>query len=185
MASAAPPVLKLDELLKLLPERGWSTSVILTPTATSWIQAYGVANNWDVEVRSEPDLPLSRGSLPVADAVLAAPLTFNTLNQWASGVSNSLALGVLNELLGASIAITAVPCAKTALRAHPAYAESISLLSAAGVELLDPDEVTFRDSDGLVNFRWPDIIDRLVSTAASASEPADGGSPADEQQNSG
>jgi hypothetical protein len=37
------------------------------------------------------------GSVPEADAVLAAPLTFNTINKWAAGISDTLALGLLSS----------------------------------------------------------------------------------------
>ncbi|MQA08420.1 MAG: hypothetical protein GEU98_07665 [Pseudonocardiaceae bacterium] len=59
--------------------------------------------------------------LPNADAVLAAPLTFNTLNKWAGGHNDTLALGLLNELMGEGVPIVAAPCAKMVLRGHPAY----------------------------------------------------------------
>jgi len=36
---------------------------------------------------------------PPADAVLAAPLTFNTIHKWACGINDTVALGLLHELL--------------------------------------------------------------------------------------
>src|SRR5438034_5108813 len=72
-------------------------------------------------VRIHPRRPDEQDPLPPAHAVLAAPLTFNSINKWAAGISDTLALGLLNELLVDGPPIVAVPWAKAALRAHPAY----------------------------------------------------------------
>lgn len=39
----------------------------------------------------EPDV------LPPADAFVVAPATFNTIDKWAQDISDTLALGLLNE----------------------------------------------------------------------------------------
>ena len=81
----------------------------------------------------------SRRSLPRAEAVVAAPITFNSLNKWAAGSSDMLALGVLNEMLGTGVPIVAAPCAESVLRQHPAYEPSLIRLRGAGVNILDPE----------------------------------------------
>jgi phosphopantothenoylcysteine synthetase/decarboxylase len=73
--------------------------------------------------------------LPVADALVVAPATFNTINKWAAGMSDTFALGILNEALGLILPIVASPYAKPALAAHPAFARSLATLSEAGVHL--------------------------------------------------
>jgi phosphopantothenoylcysteine synthetase/decarboxylase len=40
--------------------------------------------------------------LPRADAVAIAPATFNTINKWVAGISDTFALGLLNEAIGLS-----------------------------------------------------------------------------------
>jgi hypothetical protein len=35
--------------------------------------------------------------LPPADAIAVAPATYNTINKWAAGISDTLALGILCE----------------------------------------------------------------------------------------
>lgn len=97
-------------------------------------------------------------------AVVAAPLTFNSINKWAAGISDSLALGVLNEMLGAAVPIVAAPCVKPLLRKHPAYRESVTRLTNAGVSILDPDTVTTRADDGLATFDWPQIEEALAQS---------------------
>lgn len=81
---------------------------------------------------------LARRPLPKADAVVVASATFNTINKWAAGISDTAALGVLNELLGAGVPITVVPCVKAVLRQHPAYAASVERISGAGAVFLAP-----------------------------------------------
>lgn len=161
IGSAAPPVRQLDEACALAREHGWQPSVILTPTAATWVDLDVLAAVTNQPVRVHPRRPEEQDPLPNADAVLAAPLTFNTMNKWAAGISDTLALGLLNELLVAGPPIVAAPCAKTALRAHPAYGPSLSTLDHAGVTIIDQDAIVQRGPDGLARFRWHSIFDAL------------------------
>ncbi len=70
---------------------------------------------------------------PLGNAVLVAPATFNTINKWALGINDSLALGLLNEALGRAVPIEARPCLNDALAIHPAYRQALKLLADAGV----------------------------------------------------
>lgn len=141
IACSAPPVLDLARLLELLKVRGWASYVILTPTAATWVDIDALVDASGHPVRVEPRTPADPDPLPPADAVIAAPLTFNSLNKWATGISDTLALGLLNEALGFDLPIIAAPCIKEALRQHPAYATSVDRLRSAGVTLLAPDRV--------------------------------------------
>jgi len=168
VTSAAPPVLRLDELIRALYADGWSVCVIATPTAASWIDLDALASDTGCLTRVHPRPPRQQEeSLPRAEAVLAAPVTFNSVNKWASGSSDTLALGVLNEMLGAEVPIVAAPCVKPVLRQHPAYADSISRLRNAGVVLLDPDAITRRAEDGLATFDWLQVIAALRDATKS------------------
>lgn len=42
-------------------------------------------------------------SSPTADAIAVAPATFNTVNKWAAGFADSLALGIRREAPGMGI----------------------------------------------------------------------------------
>jgi phosphopantothenoylcysteine synthetase/decarboxylase len=158
VASAAPPALRLEECVGALQAEGWAVCVIATPTAASWIDLDDLAAAAGCLTRVHADLPGREKSLPRAEAVLAAPLTFNSVNKWAAGISDTLALGVLNELLGVGVPIIAAPCVKPVLRRHPAYVDSIARLANAGVVLLDPDAITMRAEDGPAIFDWSVII---------------------------
>lgn len=164
VATAAPPVLDLPRLFASLHERQWVTCPILTPTAASWVDVPNLAKTAGFPVRVELRLPGEEDPLPEADAVLAAPLSFNTLNKWAAGISDTLALGILNELLGTQVPIIAAPCAKSPLRAHPAYVASIKLLSSSAVTFLDPDRTVVRPPAEPVTFDWAQLVDALNST---------------------
>lgn len=164
IASGAPPVAQLADLVGLLQKRGWTVGVILTPTAAGWIDAQELATSTGCVVRSAPRLPSEDDPLPKADAVLAAPLTFNSVNKWAAGFADTVAVGVLCELLGAGVPIVAAPCVKELLRRHPAYESSIKRLSEAGVRFVDPDAVTYPGENGLAEFDWPAVI-RLFESA--------------------
>ncbi|MEU3622489.1 flavoprotein [Amycolatopsis coloradensis] len=89
------------------------------------------------------------------------------MNKWAAGISDTFALGVLNEMLGAEAPIVAAPCVKHVLRRHPAYADSVARLTKAGVKLLDPDTITTHAEDGLATFDWSYVISALRSTFKS------------------
>jgi phosphopantothenoylcysteine synthetase/decarboxylase len=105
-------------------------------------------------VRVEPRKPQEPDPLPPADAVIAAPLTFNSLNKWATGISDTLALGLLNEALGLDIPITTVPCVKEALQRHPAYLGNTQLLTSAGVAVLDQAKALTRSEAGITEVNW-------------------------------
>lgn len=158
VVSAAPPLLRVEEFIKALGAEGWSTCVIATPTAASWIDIDALAAATGCLTRVHPSPPRQQESLPKADAVVAAPMTFNSINKWAAGFSDTLALGVLNEMAGTDVPILAVPCVKAVLRKHPAYTESVRRLTSMGVSMMDPDTVTFRAEDGLAAFDWPQIL---------------------------
>ena len=67
------------------------------------------------------------------------PATFNTINKWAQGISDTLALGLLNEAVGLRLPMVAVPWPNAALAAHPVFVRSVATLREWGVALiLDP-----------------------------------------------
>lgn len=155
---SAPPVLHLADFLHLLHERRWDTYVILSPTAATWVDVDALAEVSGHPVRVDPRRPQDPDPLPPADAVIAAPLTFNSLNKWASGVSDNLALGLLNEALGLEIPVTAALCVKQALQRHPAYAQSVARTLSAGATVLDPADVELRHELQTITLDWRRII---------------------------
>ncbi|MCQ0014873.1 flavoprotein [Actinomadura madurae] len=98
-----------------------------------------------------------------------APATFNTVNKWAHGTSDTLALGLLNEAVGLGLPIVAAPWPNAALARHPVFGRSIAELRAWGVTvLLDPSWLPAPDSEGGTagTFPWARLRDVLSETLA-------------------
>ncbi|MFC3504655.1 flavoprotein [Micromonospora krabiensis] len=107
--------------------------MIATPTAATWIDRDALAKQTGYPVRYEWRRPGDPDPLPSADAVVVAPATFNTINKWALGISDNVALGILNEALGLGLPIVLLPFVKRALTSHPAYKRSIDALRTSRV----------------------------------------------------
>jgi hypothetical protein len=139
VASAAGPVPGIPAVITAAQRRGWDVCLILTPTAARWLAAdlAGLAGLCGHPVRSAYKMPGEPDVLPPPDALLVAPATFNTVNKWAAGISDTLALGLINEAIGMGIPVVAVPWVHGPLAAHPALAASLARLRGAGVTVLD------------------------------------------------
>jgi phosphopantothenoylcysteine decarboxylase len=110
--------------------------VVATPNARAFLNMTALAELTGRPVRVEYRAPGETAPLPPADAMLVAPATFNTINKWAAGVSDTLALGLINEAIGLGIPVVAMPFVNSALATHPAFASSVERLRAAGVEVI-------------------------------------------------
>lgn len=116
---AAPLARRTQDIVDHLHQEGHTVHVCPTHTA---------AGEWDVTPSAEiPRQP---------DALIACPLTFNTLSAWATGLNNSRALGALNDALGYHTPVLAVPMLAERLTTHPAYTGHINRLASAGVAFL-------------------------------------------------
>lgn len=75
-------------------------------------------------------LALTRRSSPVAARRRdrGGATTFNTVNKWAAGISDTLALGILCESYGMGIPTAVLPYVNSAQAAHPAYRQSLERL---------------------------------------------------------
>jgi phosphopantothenoylcysteine synthetase/decarboxylase len=106
--------------------------------------------------------------LPPADAFAAAPATFNTVNKWAAGISDTLALGLLNEATGLALPIVTVPWPNAALARHPAFGRSISTLRGCGVRvILDLEQLPDDDNPGQAEFPWDELRAELARMRAA------------------
>lgn len=159
VACAAPPAQALGELVDLAKRDGWTVCVIATPQAASWIDTKGLTERTGYPVRSEYKRPEEPDVLPRADAIAVVPATFNTINKWAAGISDTFALGILNEALGLDLPIVVAPYAKPPLASLPAFERSVSFLREAGVALLDTEAIR-PVADG-EPFRWSLVLDAL------------------------
>jgi len=130
--SPAEDVLRVVELGQ---RAEFAVAVVPTQMALRFIEDIGAVERASgLPVRSDFKRPEEPDVLPLPDAILVAPLTFNSLNKWAAGISDTLAMGLLNEALGLGVPIAAVPWVNAQLAKHPAAVESLKRLRAAGVE---------------------------------------------------
>lgn len=137
----APPAAATAELVKEKQAEGREVCVIATPHGLRWFKAEEVERFTGHEVRHDFRSPTAPEFEPRGDAVLVAPATFNTLNKWALGINDTLALGLLNEALGRHVPIEVFQAVNGALASHPAYEKTVSVLRAAGVRFCNHDEV--------------------------------------------
>jgi len=141
VACGGRPAGDLPDFIKSLTASGWDVCVIATPSALKFIDTARLSELTGHAVRSDYKQPHEPDEFPPPDAIVVAPATFNTINKWARGTSDTLALGVLNEGLGLGLPIVAVPVPNVALAKHPAFRDSVELLRSWGVTLIfDPEK---------------------------------------------
>jgi hypothetical protein len=141
IACGARPAADLSAFVMWSTGQGWDTCVIVTPAALRFADMDRLAELTGHPVRSDYKRPEDPDVLPPADAFAVAPCTFNTVNKWAAGISDTLALGLLNEGLSSGAPITAVPNPNVTLAQHPAFLRNIEFLRGCGVQVLfDPGQ---------------------------------------------
>ena len=131
----AGPATAVGTLIKLAHERGWIVQVIATPAALDFIDPAAIEAQTGNPVRSQYRRPSSPRSAP-SDAIIVAPATYNTINKWARGISDTYALGVLAETTSLGIPIIVLPFVNTALASRPPFRRSVEALRAEGVRVL-------------------------------------------------
>ena len=136
IACAAPPAAAVGQLVSLAQRRGWDVCVLTTPSARRFTDTGALERQTGHPVRSEYKNPGEPDVLPDPDAVIVAPATVNTINKWAAGICDTLALGILVEAIGKRLPIVALPSTNQAHAAHPAFTENIGKLRSWGVSVL-------------------------------------------------
>ena len=122
-------------LVKLARERAWTVQVIATPAALDFIDAAALEAQTGSPVRSQyrkPGEPRSRS----ADAIIVAPASYNTINKWAQGISDTYALGILAEATGLAVPIVVLPFINSALAARAPFRRSVKELRREGIRIL-------------------------------------------------
>lgn len=139
VVSGAPAPEGIPSLIGMLHDCGWRVAVFSTPSGTRFADLAGIEDLTGMPVRSEYRMPGTGAPLPPADAVLACPLTFNSVNKLAHGHADNLAIGLLCEMAGHGVPATVVPHCKPQLASHPAFAPSLDVLRSMGMQVLfDP-----------------------------------------------
>jgi hypothetical protein len=147
----------------------WDVCVIATPKGADFMDTVFLAELTGHPVRSQYKHPDEPDVLPPAEAFVIAPATFNTINKLANGISDTLALGLLNEGLGAGLPIIAAPWPNAGLMRHPAFQRSMSDLRQWGVRFVfDPDRPAV--PGGAADFPWPGVRSAVASLRDAAGQ---------------
>jgi phosphopantothenoylcysteine decarboxylase len=133
---ASPRARRIGELVALLQADDWDVCVISTPQALKFIDRAAMEAQTGHPVRHDYKQPDEPDVLPEPDVMVVCPATFNTMNKWALGVSDTLALGLITEAIGMGLPLVAAPSLNSAQAAHPAFEQNIAVLRAAGVNVL-------------------------------------------------
>lgn len=177
----AGPAPAVGNLTDLAYERGWDLHVIATPAALDFVDVDALEARTCHPVRTEYAKPGSgrEHSLPHADAILVAPATYNTINRWAAGISDTFALGILAEAPGLGIPVVVLPFVNAALAANPSFDSSVERLRGLGVRVLHGPGEREPHPPGtggsrIDTFPWDAALDRveeLVTTRTPGANP--------------
>lgn len=163
VVSGAPAPEGIPALVAACQAAGWRAVVFSTPTGIRFIDAAELERLTGEPVRSEYRMPGAGNPVPAADAVLACPLTFNSVNKFAHGHADNFAVGLLCEMAGYGIPVVVVPHCKPQLASHPAFGASLETLRGMGVRVLfDPDAPYERRLPP-----WSEVIDALPVLAGA------------------
>lgn len=177
----AGPATAIATLVKLARDRDWTVQVIATPAALEFFDADDIEKLTGNPVRSQYRKPGEpRSEIPAA--IIVAPATYNTINKWAQGISDTYALGILAETTALEVRIVVLPFVNTALAARQPFRRSVEALRAEGVQiLLGPGgiEPHLPHTGGALIDGYPwhlalDEADRLLSPAPRPDRPASG-----------
>jgi phosphopantothenoylcysteine synthetase/decarboxylase len=159
VSCASRPAQRIQEFVPLAQAQGWDVCVITTPQATKFVDIPLLEQLTGHPVRSEYKRPEEPDVLPRADAIVVFPATVNTLNKWALGIMDTLALGLLCEYMGMNMPVLAIPCVLTGsgLDTHPAFSRSIAFLRGCGVRVIyEPEKYPPKNE-----VPWEIILDEL------------------------
>ncbi|MFD4534062.1 flavoprotein [Kitasatospora sp. NPDC058397] len=157
-------------LISAAHAEGWKVGVIATPHGLGFIDAEAVERQTGYPIRSAWRTPAIPQPLPPADAIAVAPATFNTVNKWAAGISDTLALGILCEAFGLGIPTAVQPYVNSAQAAHPAYSESLERLRSMGVLIGDYIPHKPKAGGGRDKYNWTHVLDLLRPALTSITD---------------
>jgi phosphopantothenoylcysteine synthetase/decarboxylase len=129
---------RCPELLRGLIGLGFSTVIALpTPNASRVIASRDLADVEGVRV-VESYFDAAIRPRPPRGVVLFAPCSFNSLNKFAHGIADSLALSVTAEAVGRRTPVIVGPSLNQPLLDHPAARASLKVLATWGVVIVPP-----------------------------------------------
>ncbi|WP_433405408.1 flavoprotein [Streptomyces sp. CA-146814] len=152
----------VGRLISAAQEAGWEVGVVATPQGLGFIDAPSIEAQTGYPIRSAWRSPADPRPLPPPDAIAVVPATFNTINKWAAGISDTLALGILCESYGLGVPTAVLPYVNAALAAHPAYDESLRRLRDMGILVGSYEPHHPKADGGADRFHWEEALDLLA-----------------------
>jgi phosphopantothenoylcysteine synthetase/decarboxylase len=166
IACGGPPAGQVTDFAQSAQGRGWDVCVIATPDGAKFLDTARLAELTGHPVRVHYKQPDEPDVLPRANAMVVAPATFSTVNKLAHGISDTLALGLLNEAIGMRLPIIVVPWPNVYLARHPAFVRSIAELRDWGITLVyDPANLPDAGPEPAV-FPWEELRAALAKLDA-------------------
>jgi phosphopantothenoylcysteine synthetase/decarboxylase len=160
-------------LVGMAQREGWDVCVVTTPDGRKWVDVGALATQTGHPVRTYYKSPGDPDVLPPPDAMIVAPATVNTCNKWASGIADTLALGLLVEGYGLGVPTVVAPYTNEAMAAHPAFRENLVRLRSWGVRVLFGEDVMPLHPPGTGDRHRDRFPWRLTLEALRARSPAD------------
>ncbi|MFI6550098.1 flavoprotein [Streptomyces prunicolor] len=159
---AAGVAADVGKLITAAQGRHWDVGVVATPQALGFLDAEAVEAQTRHPIRSAWRTPGQPRPTRPADAIAVAPATFNTVNKWAAGISDNLALGILCEAPAMDLPVAVLPYLNSAQAAHPAYRQSLERLREMGVLIGSYQPHRPKAGGGADRFRWEEALELLA-----------------------
>ncbi|MFE8912961.1 flavoprotein [Streptomyces globisporus] len=157
----------VDRLFVAAQDAGWDVGVVATPQGLGFLDAAAVEARTGYPIRSGWRAPGGPRPFPDPDAIAVAPATFNTINKWAAGIADTLALGILCEAYGLGVPTAVLPAVNSLLAQHPAYTESLARLRGMGVRISTRAPGSPKSGD-TADFPWEEALELLTRGPDSA-----------------
>jgi phosphopantothenoylcysteine synthetase/decarboxylase len=157
VVSGAPAPEGIPELVRKCQKAGWRVLVFSTVVGSRFIDPAELEQITGEPVRWEYRMPGTGKGVPPADAVLACPLSFNSVNKFAHGHADNFAIGLLCEMTGYGVPVIVVPHCKPQLASHVAFSASLEALRAMGVKVLFDADAPYERRLPL----WRDVVAAL------------------------
>ncbi len=141
IACGSPVARDVGRLVALAQERSYDVCLVTTPDGRKFVDVATLAEQTGHPVRTFYKQPGEPDVLPGADCFLVAPATVNTINKWAAGIADTLALGLLVEAYGMGKPIVAMPYTNHVMARFPAFEENVAKLRGWRVTVLYGDDV--------------------------------------------
>ncbi|WP_324194574.1 flavoprotein [Nocardia blacklockiae] len=159
IVTGSPAARDVGRLVDLARGDGWEVCVVASPDGRRFIDVEELESRTGHPVRSHYKDPGTPDVLPPADAMIAAPLSGNSLAKWAAGISDTLPLGLLVEAHGKGLPVVAVPFSNRAQLSFPALQDAMGKLAQWGITMLAGDDLPAAHEPGLgadrlASFPW-------------------------------